>query len=1006
MSDNDIKKRLQGVTNMQQKVFNKNPMATAVTVAMGMAISSMAIQAQEQQPVLEEVVVTGIKASLKRAMDTKRDSAGVVDAITAEDIGAFPDTNLAESLQRITGVAIDRSRGEGSTVTVRGFGADFNLVTLNGRQMPTHSGGGRSFDFGDLASESVSGVEIYKTGQASVATGGIGATINIKTAKPLDNPGLKVAFSSKAVHDLSTAEGREYTPEISGLVSQTFFDDTVGVALSGSFQERDHGQAQVFNTRWFENRAVQDNGQSINPPGAGDLVALPQQFVYQLDEWQRTRVNGQLTLQWRPVESVTATLDYTLAELELDNRYNNMSIWFSPNGQSGTFTDGPIVSPLVYTETFNEPDRPMAAGGGASINERESTGFNLVWDATDRLSLELDYHKSTADRSPNDKRLGTSAGVTFVAYGRELASVDLSKPIAIPTIVMSDPLSPDDMRITGSTFSNDYAEMEIEQAQFSGSFEFSEASSIDFGVALTDVSNYKAGSLVQRNTWSAAQASAYGAIADILIPASLNGVYDQIAGGNQITSNFFVIDINDLIDRAEFLQSLPVGNPYRLANADESDAYLNLLRGDCGTGFCADSNVGFGDRFLEETKSAYLQFNHAGVMFDRDYRLRAGVRYEETDVTSTSLSVVPDRIVWASRNEFTLISEGGLLPTGLEGNYDAVLPSIDFDINLTDEMVLRASYSETIARSAYDNLVGTLQLPAISRVNKGVTDDDATVGNPGLLPHESENWDLSFEYYYGDSSYVSAGYFKKSVENFVTDAELKNQVLFPGLAHPAFGPVYQDAVDALISENAASPDPVVDFYPDLDAVRAWIFDNTPNAAGVDGTSITGVTGRDGDAVFNVNTKINSAELAEIDGWEIAWQHDFADTGFGFIANATFADGTAVFNRLSDKPQFALPGLSDTRNFIAYYDKYGIQVRVAYNWRDEFFTGGVTQPAYREEYEQWDANASYEVTDSLTVFVEGINLTNETFRSFGRSSYQLYNVGQSGARYQFGFRYVY
>jgi TonB-dependent receptor len=362
--------------------------------------------------------------------------------------------------------------------------------------------------------------------------------------------------------------------------------------------------------------------------------------------------------------------------------------------------------------------------------------------------------------------------------------------------------------------------------------------------------------------------------------------------------------------------------------------------------------------------------------------------------------------VWASRNEFTLISEGGLLPTGLEGNYDAVLPSIDFDVNLTDEMILRASYSETIARSAYDNLVGTLQLPAISRVDKGLTDDDATVGNPGLLPHESENWDLSFEYYYGDSSYVSAGYFKKSVENFVTDAELKNQVLFPGLAHPAFGPVYQDAVDALISENAASPDPVADFYPDLDAIRGWIFDNTPDAAGVEGTSITGVAGRDGDAVFNVNTKINSAELAEIDGWEIAWQHDFADTGFGFIANATFADGTAVFNRRSDKPQFALPGLSDTRNFIAYYDKYGIQVRVAYNWRDEFFTGGVTQPSYREEYEQWDANASYEVTDSLTVFVEGINLTNETFRSFARSSYQLYNVGQSGARYQFGFRYVY
>jgi outer membrane cobalamin receptor len=110
MSKNDIKNSLQGVTSMQQK-FNKNAMATAVSVAMGAAFLAVPTQAQESAPVMEEVVVTGIKASLKRAMDTKRDSAGVVDAITAEDIGAFPDTNLAESLQRITGVAIERSRG-------------------------------------------------------------------------------------------------------------------------------------------------------------------------------------------------------------------------------------------------------------------------------------------------------------------------------------------------------------------------------------------------------------------------------------------------------------------------------------------------------------------------------------------------------------------------------------------------------------------------------------------------------------------------------------------------------------------------------------------------------------------------------------------------------------------------------------------------------------------------------------------------------------------------------
>ena len=154
-------------------------------VAMALGATVATPVAAQQDDVIEEVVVTGIRGSLTSSMNTKRDAGGVVDAITAEDIGKFPDTNLAESLQRITGVSIDRSRGEGSKVTVRGFGPDFNLVTLNGRQMPTHSELTRSFDFADLASEAISGVEVYKTSNATLPTGGIGSTINIKTTRPL-----------------------------------------------------------------------------------------------------------------------------------------------------------------------------------------------------------------------------------------------------------------------------------------------------------------------------------------------------------------------------------------------------------------------------------------------------------------------------------------------------------------------------------------------------------------------------------------------------------------------------------------------------------------------------------------------------------------------------------------------------------------------------------------------------------------------------------------------------
>ena len=132
-------------------VFKKRLLSSSVALAMVGAYQPAVAQSNAE---IEEIIVTGgIKGSLKRSMDIKRDSMGVVDAISAEDIGKFPDANLAESLQRITGVSISRQRGEGSQVTVRGFGPEYNLVTLNGRQMPTHNGASRSFDFGDLASE-------------------------------------------------------------------------------------------------------------------------------------------------------------------------------------------------------------------------------------------------------------------------------------------------------------------------------------------------------------------------------------------------------------------------------------------------------------------------------------------------------------------------------------------------------------------------------------------------------------------------------------------------------------------------------------------------------------------------------------------------------------------------------------------------------------------------------------------------------------------------------------
>ena len=248
-----------------------------------------------------EIVVSGVRASLDRSMDLKRNSTGVVDGISAEDIGKFPDTNVAESLQRVAGVSIDRVNGEGAQVTVRGFGPNYNLVTLNGRTLPTASlpvigqdqagdgnqGTSRSFDFDNLASEGVSRLEVYKTARASVTSGGIGAAINIVTRRPLDGPsGITGSIGAKAVWDSTNTIYSRVTPDISGLVNWASDSGTVGVSLFGSWQRRNNSAPSVTVNDW--NVMTYDQFKSAvgtlvtpttvikNPPSNGsELVAFP-----------------------------------------------------------------------------------------------------------------------------------------------------------------------------------------------------------------------------------------------------------------------------------------------------------------------------------------------------------------------------------------------------------------------------------------------------------------------------------------------------------------------------------------------------------------------------------------------------------------------------------------------------------------------------------------------------------------------------------------------------------
>jgi len=988
-------------------LFKKKVLATSVALAFAGTVAPAFAQTDDQiedvDQIEEVIVLGGIRGSLKRSMDIKRDSAGVVDAISAEDMGKFPDANLAESLQRITGVSISRQRGEGSQVTVRGFGPEYNLVTLNGRQMPTHSASSRSFDFGDLASEGIAGVQVYKTGRADVPTGGVGSSINISTTRPLDAPGQKASLTAKMVHDTSTVEGNEITPEFSGIYSNTFANDTIGIAITASSQTRNNGVNAVETTGWFTRAGdhsgaggIPNDANQVNrSQSADEFSSIPQQVAYSIAEYETTRTNGQVVLQWAPTETLTGTLDYIHSEFDLDKKMSDLSAWFSnasASSQSSTWNDGAQRTPLMYAETHNFADFAMGLHQDGRKNTNESMGLNLEWDASDSLSFALDYHDSSAETGANNP-YGTSSLVTIASFNKVGSAVYYGQEMPVLTLNMNSgadgaerPLYKNDMVVTGSVFTNDAAKMDIEQTKLSGVFELSESSSIDFGIQLTEVTNRFTSRNVQLDNWGGFTQP--GELSAVIQRSSMAGQFDQLGGGSdpRQQNEYFTANIADVIKVAE------------ASYTARAATYAQV--GDCGTGYCASSDWNADKRTTEETEAVYIQFNDSREYKGMPVNLQVGIRYEQTDVTSSALAPTYSSVYWLGGNEFTMVAAVDADGVAIQafdaytGDYDMVLPSIDFDIEVVENVVVRASYSKTVTRPSFTDVQGGITVNSTSFKNSGA---NASGGNPGLEPIESTNYDVSVEWYYDEGSYLSIGYFEKDVANFI-GSSTRQDTLF-NLDWPLGGTLFNEAV------AASGINPLQ--YSD---VGAYIFANYGTNAAVVGDRINGVSG-DPLVTFTVQSPANQ-ETAKVDGVEINLQHNFGDSGYGMIANATFVNADVAYDNMKIDSQFVLNGLSDSANLVAFYDKDGFQARLAYNWRDAYLAGvgqgagTYTNPTNVESYGQLDISASYDYSDNLTIFFAGLNVLEETYNVYGRAEQQVLQAGQTGARYDIGVRYTF
>ena len=946
----------------------------------------------------EEIVVTGIRASLQAAVDIKRDAQGVVDAISAEDIGKFPDTNLAESLQRITGVSIDRSNGEGSTVTVRGFGPEYNLVTLNGRQMPTSTLGdgasapaSRSFDFANLASEGISAVEVYKTGRAAVASGGIGSTINIKTPRPLDRPGMRGSVSVKGVLDTSLNEGNEITPEVSGVFSTTFGnEDQFGILVSGVYQKR---KASVntgsvgFGNSFLGNEndwgTLGPEGPNvINRPGANEVYEVPQSAAYNLTDIDRERINGQVVLQVRPADSLTATFDFTYSRNRVEARDSSVGIWFNFGDTSSEWTDGPAAGPVFYTERFG-PGKDLSYSGSLTANESENKSFgaNLKWEAPGGVTITLDAHHSTAESKPTNK-YGTSTSVGSAVFGVASQTVDFTNELPVISVVMQpgiDALNPALITATGNSFRNAYFKDEINQVQLNGRYDHDGdfLDSIDFGFSYVENKVRSAYGFVQNDTWGGLGTAA-DLPDDLFTRVSLPDKFPGLTGSDAgIIPAYYRFDFERMV------------------------GILNSRFGVCGGDNDCLAPYETDRRIQEKTISPFIQVNTKFEVGAGDAHLIAGVRYDQTTVASASLTPIPVGTSWNAAGEFNINygTASDFLTT--KGSYQNWLPAVDFDIEPIENVKFRASYSHTITRADYNSLQGGLTLNR----QFGIAGGGGLQGNPNLVPFLSRNIDVSLEWYYAPASYVSAGYFRKKVKNFINSQEVERSAF--DLRNPADGPRFRAAQAALGGTTDVSRirDYILRNFSGVEVTRDAMGNPILDVNGYYQGRIFGLP-EDGLVDFRVGTPFNSDQTATLYGFEFAIQHAFWDTGFGAQLNYTIVRGDAEFDNAANPNigQFALAGLSDSANAVVYYDKGGLQARVAYNWRDKFYAGGNPNPTYVEAYGQFDASISYEFIPGLTAYVEGINLTGEGRRGHRRNENMVTFAQPGFARYMGGVRF--
>lgn len=708
---------------MKSKSFRLNKLLTSIllTGSLSAAFPNV-ILAQETDTAgteeeLETISVKGFRGSLNRALFDKRTSVNNKDSILSEDIGKFPDLNIAESLQRVPGVSISREGGEGRQITLRGLGPSFTRTTLNGMEVPastdgTDSGGGvnngRAFDFNVFASELFNRVDIQKTSTAAMEEGGIAGTVDLYTAKPMDDPGFHIAASGQLGYNTVT---KKNDPRLAFMISNTFADDTLGALLSVSSSKRTVRQEGYGTVRWTT--PVKDGGGifadtsgtsvsgtpsdacgDVNPVNCLWTPRLPRPDFFG-NEQDRLGITG--SFQYAPNDAVLITLDTLHSTLDNERTMYNFfemfrstfdeltptSITVHPNGKqvlAGSY-DG-IKSRIESRQQISTTDfSQYVLSGEFKINYE--TKITAMYGTAESDSRSEQYRYNMTNNTPHTFSFDFSNNENnpVVNHGYDINDESFYD------------LSDGRLRATDVLRENETAKIDV---TYQG-----ETVTLKTGFAYNDRTvNYS--------------------------EEQINGFPDQSSA----------VGYTELLPYDDFGTGFD-GGLERFIVADFAAIESQLLNKQWVARGAQSWEV------QEETLAAYLELNSVYDIGTMQLRSNFGMRYVETDTTSSGF--IQSDVV------------------SIENSYKNFLPALNLALNATDDVVVRLGLTKTMTRPSLGSL--NPGNPSFSYVNGTVS-----AGNPFLDPFTSNNVDVGVEWYFNNEALVALNYFYKDIETFITSS--------------------------------------------------------------------------------------------------------------------------------------------------------------------------------------------------------------------------------------------